>query len=531
MPPLPIPTGKDLQAISPQLILAVVGMLVLLLDAIWPKISKKGLANLSILGLTAAGIAAWRLWPTKGEAAPAMQGMVIADPYALFFTIVFVVGAALSILLSVNYLEREGGNQGEYYVLILFTTLGAIVMAQSLNLICVFIGLEILSISLYILAGYQTERLESDEAALKYFLLGAFASAFFLYGIALVYGATGHLDLPSIVTQLSDVTQGGVAPGAKEPSKDFLLLGGVAMLLVGFGFKVAVVPFHIWTPDVYEGAPTSVTAFMSVSAKAAGFAAFLRVMAAGLQDQNLQFQISAVLASIAALTMLVGNVVAVVQPSLKRMLSYSSIAHAGYMLVGVVAAVRPGGGGFLMMGGADPRGQAVSAVLFYALVYTVSNLGAFGVIMALRKKGHEVQTVSDLAGVGARYPLLAAAMSLFMLSLAGLPPTAGFFGKLFIIRALVGMNATLVWLMVLLALTSAVSFYYYLGVVRAMYFDKPEEGEPLPVLSAGGHMRTALVLTAIGSLAFGLWAGGAFSAAQKVAEGFFRVPPPITAMK
>lgn len=185
----------------------------------------------------------------------------------------------------------------------------------------------------------------------------------------------------------------------------------------------------------------------------------------------------------------------------------------------------------MMMGGADPRGQAVSAVLFYALVYTVSNLGAFGVIMALRKKGHEIQTVSDLAGVGARYPLLAAAMSLFMLSLAGLPPTAGFFGKLFIIRALVGMNATLVWLMVLLALTSAVSFYYYLGVVRAMYFDKPEEGEPVPQLVAGWHTRSALVLTAIGSLAFGLWAGGVFQVAQKVAEGFFRVPPPITAMK
>ncbi len=520
---MPIPSYKDLLAISPQLILAVVGMIVLLTDAFWPKISKRGLANFSVLGLIAAGVVAGVTWP-KAEAQPAMNGMVIADGYTAFFTIVFVLGAALSILLSVNYLEREGGNQGEYYVLILFTTLGGIVMAASLNLICVFIGLEILSISLYILAGYQTERLESDESALKYFLLGAFASAFLLYGIALVYGATGHIDIPNIVTSLGDIAAGGA-----EPAKNFMLLGGVAMILVGFGFKVAVVPFHIWTPDVYEGAPTSVTAFMSVVAKSAGFAAFLRVIASGFQDQNLQFQISAVLASIAALTMLVGNVVAVVQPSLKRMLAYSSIAHAGYMLVGLVAAVRPGVGGFMM--GPDPRTQAVSAVLFYALTYTVSNLGAFGVIMALRKKGHEVQTVSDLAGVATKYPLLAGLMSLFMLSLAGLPPTAGFFGKLFIIRALIGMNAPLVWLVVLFALTSAVSFYYYLGVVRAMYFDKPEEGEPIAVLSTGWHTRTALALTAVGTIALGLWAGSAFSLAQRVGDGFFRVPPPVTAMK
>jgi NADH-quinone oxidoreductase subunit N len=510
---MPFPNAKDLASIAPQLIVGVFGMLVLLLDAIWPKISKRLLANLTVLGLVLAGIVAWRLWP-KDTPANTMQGMIAADGFTAFFTMVLVLGGVISAWMSVRYLERKAEDHGEYYALLLFTIMGGMVMSASINLICVFIGLEILSISLYILAGYQSERLESEESALKYFLLGAFASAFFLYGIALVYGATGTLTIPTIATRLGDLA----ATGA-EPGKNFLLLGGIAMLLVGFGFKVAVVPFHVWTPDVYEGAPTSVTAFMSVAAKVAGFAAFLRFAAGALQDQSIQVEVSAVLASIAALTMLVGNVVAVVQRDLKRMLSYSSIAHAGYILTGIVAAVRP----TLAFGGtADPRRDAISAVLFYTVAYTVSNLGAFGVILALRKRGEEVREIRDLAGVGARYPGLAALMALFLLSLAGLPPTAGFFGKLFLIRALVGMNTPLPWLIILLALTSVVSFYYYLGIVRAMYMDRPlEDSRDEAVMDADIHLRLGLAVSAIGTVMLGLWAGGALGMAQRVAEGFF----------
>jgi NADH-quinone oxidoreductase subunit N len=512
---MPTFTLQDLLALTPQIIVAVTAMVVLLLDAMWPRISKRLLANLSVLGLAIAGVAVWLRWP-QAAVTPDVQQMIMADGYTAFFNTIFVIGGSLSIFLSVNYLEQERIHFGEYYALVLLTLVGAMVMAASVNLIGLFIGLEILSLSLYILAGFQTERRESDEAAMKYFLLGAFASAFFLYGIALVYGATGTVQVQAISTTLNEAAMAGTPPG-----ENFLLLGGVAMLLVGFGFKVAAVPFHIWTPDVYQGAPTSVTAFMSVIAKAAGFAAFLRVLALGFQEHSVQVQISAVLASIAALTMFLGNVVAVVQPNLKRMLAYSSIAHAGYMLVGVMAAVRPGGFG----GPGDPRAQAVSAVLFYMLVYAVSNLGAFGVILALRRRGEEVAEVADLAGVGYRYPMLGIMMSLFMLSLAGMPPTAGFFGKLFLVQALVSMQPALLWLIVLFVLSSVVSFFYYLGVVRSMYFDRTgaDAGEGTDFI-ADWRLKVALGVSAIATLGLGLWAGGALGLAEGAAATFFGAP-------
>jgi NADH-quinone oxidoreductase subunit N len=522
------PTGKDLLSILPQLIVAGAAMVVLLLDAIWPRINKRGLSLLTALGLIAAGVATVATWP-KGAVKATMQGMVMADAYTALFSLILIIGGVLSVFLSTEYLHRDKVDHGEYYALMLCTILGGMVMAASVNLICVFIGLEILSISLYILAGYRTDRLESDESSLKYFLLGAFASAFFLYGIALTYGATGSLNISEISKFFSDAAQSAGA----DAGKNYLILAGLAMMVVGFGFKVAVVPFHIWTPDVYEGAPTSVTAFMSVSAKVAGFAAFLRVMAGGFQDQALQLQISAVLASIAALTMLVGNVVAVVQPNIKRMLAYSSIAHAGYILCGVVAAVRPSAGFGLGMGPSTAAQQgAISAVLFYSLAYTISNLGAFGVILALRRKGEEILEVSDLNGVGYRYPLLGIIMSVCMLSLAGLPPTAGFFGKLFLIQSLVAMNTPLVWLIVLFVLSSAISFYYYLGVIQSMYLTRTDDraGDET-TLAADMQLKLALAITGIGTIALGIWAGGAFQVAQKVASTFFTPGGPMSAMR
>jgi NADH-quinone oxidoreductase subunit N len=501
-------------------VVSVFAMVVLLMDAIWPRISKRTLANLSILGLIVAGVFAWGEMNAKAAAVPTMQGMVQADAYTGFFTLVLIAGGILSILLSVTYTESETVPSGEYYALILFTLVGGMVMAASLNLICIFVGLEILSISLYILAGYQTDRIQSDESAMKYFLLGAFASAFFLYGIALVYGAAGTLSIPDMGPRL--------AMSGMEQGKNFLLLAGIALMLVGFGFKVAVVPFHIWTPDVYEGAPTSITAFMSVAAKAAGFAAFLRVITGSFQDTGVQLQISAVLASIAALTMLVGNVVAVVQRNVKRMLAYSSIAHAGYILVGLVAAVRPGIGGMP----SPARADAVSAVLFYSLAYTVSNLGAFGVILALRKKGHEIQEITDLQGIGYRYPALAVAMAVSLLSLAGMPPFAGFFGKLALINALVGMTQPLVWLLVLLALTSVVSFFYYLGILRAMWMDKTsaDAGEGAE-LRADWHVSLGIALSAIATVVLGFWAGGGMDLAQRVATAFLGGGGPMSALR
>ena len=517
---MPTPTTIDLLGILPQMLVGGLGILVLLVDSIWTNISRRFLAGITVLGLAGTAIITIIQWPGDSPAA-VMQDMILPDGYTAFFTIILLIGGILSILVSTNYLQEERIANGEYYALLCFTILGGIVMAASVNLITLFLGLEILSISLYILAGFKTEDIKSDEAALKYFLLGAFASAFFLYGIALIYGATGHLNLARIAEELSQAATRGVAP-----SRNYLLMSGVGLLMVGFGFKVAVAPFHFWTPDVYQGAPTSATAFMSVIAKAAGFAAFMRVIGSAFTDQMMQFYISAVLASVAAITMIVGNFVAIVQKDVKRMLAYSSIAHAGYILTGLVAVARPGGP---FSGTGDSQSRALAAVLFYTLVYTITNVGAFGVVMALRRRGEEVDSIPDYAGVARRHPGLAALMAIFMLSLAGLPPTAGFFGKLFLLQAITAMNSPLTWLLVVFALTSVVSFYYYLGIVRAMYMDSPEQSkEPHVILD--WPMRIGLGLSAVGTLALGLWAGGAYDIALRVAQGFFG-PGPFSAMR
>lgn len=508
---MPVPTTLDLLGILPQLLVGGLGILVLLVDSFWPRISRRFLSGITLLGLTGTAIITWIQWP-GADVQPVMQRMIMPDRFLSFFTLVLLIGGALSILLSTGYLERERIANGEYYALLCFTLLGGMVMAGAVNLITLFLGLEILSISLYILAGFKTESLQSDEAALKYFLLGAFASAFFLYGIALIYGATGHLNLQEIAAQLERPVS-----GAEPATSNWLLMGGISLLIVGFGFKVAVAPFHVWTPDVYQGAPTSATAFMSVIAKTAGFAAFLRVVTTGFADQMVQYQISVVLVSLAAITMVMGNCAAILQTDIKRMLAYSSIAHAGYILTGLLAAARPGG---LFAASSDTQGRALAAVLFYTLVYTVSNLGAFGVIMALRRRGEELTEISHYAGVARQHPGLAALMTLFMLSLAGLPPTAGFFGKLFLLQAITAMNTPQVWLLVVFALTSVVSFYYYLGVVRAMYMDAPDEDLPSTAVT-DGPLRLGLGLSALGAVAFGLWAGGAFDQALRAAEGFF----------
>jgi NADH-quinone oxidoreductase subunit N len=495
-----LPDNPDLRVIVPQALVTALAMVVLLADVMRPRMAKARLADISVVGLLVIMLVTALVKPEVPS--PAFSGMLITDGYSQFFNLLFLGAALLSVLLSVDYLEQEGISHGEYYALILLTTVGMMIMASATDLIAVFLGLEVLSIALYILSGYAREKLVSEESAMKYFLLGAFASALFLYGVALLYGATGATNLQAIAASLSGT--------ATDAGSRALLLAGTALLIVGFGFKVAVVPFHVWTPDVYEGAPTTVTAFMSVGAKGAGFAAFLRVFMDSLG--SVRPQAAAILAALAALTMILGNVAAIAQSNIKRLLAYSSIAHAGYLMVGLTAAVLGARGG-------------VPAVLFYAFAYTVTNLGAFGVVLALRRRGEEVLVVDDYAGLGFKYPALGALMSLFMLSLAGIPPTVGFLGKLTLFSAALELGgrtqgSPLLWLVVLGVLTSVVSVYYYLRVIVVMYM-APADARTEETRRAGSpYLHVALGLTGLATLLFGILPSGVLQSAVAAFESF-----------
>ena len=498
-------TGNDFAAIAPQAIVVVTALIVLLWDVFFPRMGRDWLVNLTLAGLVGAGIAVWKLWPGP-ETAPVLHGMISPDLFSAYFNAVFLIGAGISVLLSAQYLRLERVAHGEYYALLLLSLSGMMVLGAAVNLITLFLGIEILSIAMYVLAGYHRDRLESQEAALKYFFLGGFASAFLLYGIALIYGATGSLDIGQIVDAVRSLP---------EVDQNFMLLGGIALLLVGFGFKVAAVPFHVWAPDVYEGAPTPITAYMSVGVKAAAFAALTRVFIGAFQatypGEDLSRMIFAVLASVAALTMLLGNVVALVQPNFKRMLAYSSIAHAGYMLLGVVAGIRF----------ADSDG--VAAVMFYALAYTFTNLGAFGVALAFRRQGHEVTEIADLAGLGHRYPGLGILMTLFMLSLAGFPLTGGFLGKFFLFKSVLHPDVYgLTWLAIVGVLTSVVSFYFYLGVVKIMYLTPPDGDEAETTSQRDPYLNLALAAAALGTLILGLLPASFVGSATQAAAALSR---------
>jgi NADH-quinone oxidoreductase subunit N len=456
--------------VAPMLIVCVTALAVLALDCFWPSERRSHLAYATVAGCLLALIATLRLW---GAQEAIFSRMIMVDNFSTLFTVIFLVGTILTALLSVDYASRMGFDRGEYYALLLFTTAGMIMMAQGLNLIMIFIGLETLSIALYILAGMQRQRFASVEAALKYFLLGAFSTCFFLYGVALTYGATASMDLEHIAR----------AVGHSSVSSQPMLFIGIGLMLIGFAFKVATVPFHVWTPDVYEGAPTSVTAFMSVGSKAAGFAAFVRVFSFSLQPLAADW--TQVLWIIAVATMVVGNVLAIAQSNIKRMLAYSSIAHAGYVVVAMVAASALG----------------TSSVLFYLLVYTFMNLGAFGVVLALGRQQEEVLTIDDYAGLSRKAPALAAAMTLFMFALAGIPPTAGFVGKFYIFSAAV--QSGFVGLAVIGVMASLVSVYYYLRVVVVMYMLEPKGEIPLAPRSA--PILVALVVAVAGTLLLGLF--------------------------
>ena len=472
----------DLRPILPMLVIALTAGVVLVLDLLAPRDRKDHLGFVSALGVVAALVVTyWMTFSASGGELRGFHGMVVLDAFALFFNIVIGYAAGLVLLLSMDYIRREGQEAGEFYILVLLAALGMMLMAAAGDLIIVFLGLETMSISLYVLAGFFRTRVEAGEASMKYLLIGAFASGFFLYGIALIFGATGTTNLDRIAN--------AVAAGA---GRDPLLVIGLGLLLVGFGFKISSVPFHMWAPDVYEGAPTSVTAFIATGSKAAAFAALLRVLLTAVRGAPVEWPM--LLWVMAALTMTVGNVVALAQQNLKRMLAYSSIAHVGYMLVGVVAGGTFGNG----------------SVLFYLLAYTFTTAGAFGAILLLERAGQEAVRLDDFGGLASRHPLLAVALSIFLLSLVGIPPTAGFVGKFYLFGAAV--KSGYVWLAVVGVLNSAVAAYYYLRLIVYMYMREPEGAPTVMAPSFSGALALAVALWGVVQL--GVAPGPLFDLAQ-----------------
>jgi NADH-quinone oxidoreductase subunit N len=457
-----------LRPMLPALVLAVTGLLLLVLDLVPPRHRKDHLGVVGLAGVVATLIVALGLW---GADERGFGGMVVLDGFGLYATLIIGYATGLVLLLALDYARRRGAEAGEWYILLLFAATGMVLMATAGDLVTLFLGLETMSLSLYVLAGFLRHRPDAGEASMKYFLLGAFASAFLLYGIALIYGATGSTNLARVGA--------AVAGGA---GRDPLLMIGLGLLLVGFGFKISSVPFHLWASDVYQGAPTPVTALIATGSKAAAFAGLVRVLLAGFVPVGAAW--GGALWGLAVLSMTVGNVVAIAQRNLKRLLAYSSIAHVGYVLVGVVA------GGSLGYG----------SVLFYLLVYTFTTAGAFGVLLHLERNGEDATDVDDLAGLAGRHPVTALALSLFLLSLIGIPPLGGFVGKFYLFGAAVRSGH--VWLAVLGVLNSAVAAYYYLRLIVYMYMREPGPAPVLLVRSLPGGL--ALAVAAGGVVLFGV---------------------------
>lgn len=455
--------------ILPLVTVSLAAIIVLLVGVRIDDEDSEGLGWLSIASLALAYVFSLAM---AGQNGSAFSGAIAIDGFSVFFEAAILIATAFTILMSLDYAAETRLPGAEYYSLLLFAALGMMLMATGGDLIVIFVGLETMSIAVYVLAGLRRDDPRSNEAALKYFLLGAFSTGFLLYGIALTYGATGSIKLDAIRQALESAS-------GRNP----LLLLGVGMMLIGFGFKVAAVPFHMWTPDVYEGAPTPVTAFMAVGVKLAAFAAFLRVFLVHLGPVSADW--TWVLWVVAAITMTTGNLIALVQTNIKRMLAYSAIAHAGYILVGMTAV----------------GAQAGSAVLYYLLAYAFTNLGAFAVVVALERAGEPSNLISDYRGLAERRPALAAVMAIFLFSLTGVPPLAGFVGKFYIFSA--ALSAGLVWLVIIAVLNSVMSAYYYIYVVVAMYMQ--EGGIAVPSITAKPALVAAIALAALGTILIGIY--------------------------
>ncbi|MBX9601570.1 MAG: NADH-quinone oxidoreductase subunit N [Bryobacteraceae bacterium] len=466
-----IPTAADYVRFAPEILLTVFGTLIMLIEAGRKEDQRRPYGILSLIALAGA---IYLAFPAYNNAGPAFQGMLIVDGFGTFFRVLCYVAAALAVLCSGQYLSREKADSGEYYSLILFSVVGQGVMVTANELLMVFIGLEISSIATYVLAGFLRDDQRNNESALKYFLLGSFATAFLLYGIAWIYGLTGSTDLSLIRAAL----------GSANPPNVILTGTAAALMFVGLAFKVSAFPFQIWTPDVYQGAPAPVSAFMSAGPKAAAFAILVRIFMTAFEPIAARWE--PILWVTALATMVVGNFAALAQVNIKRLLAYSSIAHAGYILVAITAQSQIG----------------ISAVMFYLAAYTFMNVGAFAAVTHLAGKDEKYVNIEDLAGLGQRQPVTAALLSVFLLSLIGVPLTGGFFGKFYIFKA--ALDSNLVWLTVLGLLNSAVAAYYYLRVLVVMYMQDASAEVPAPKPVSGGIL-VALVGSAVATVILGVF--------------------------
>ncbi|HVH85909.1 MAG TPA: NADH-quinone oxidoreductase subunit N [Terriglobales bacterium] len=488
--------------ILPELVLSVWGIIVMLLEPLLPaRSSRKALGIFSFLGtLVAIAASIYQAnYPGLG-----WFGMIRVDEFSIFFHVLICAISGIIILASFEYLETQQIRAGgEYYALILFGTVGMVLMSSAVELVLIFIALEISSIATYVLAGFRRRYAISTEASIKYFLLGSFATAFFLYGVALMFGATGSTSIYAIASALQS-SGVSTAPGVTAPVSNGLAYVAVALMFVGIGFKVASAPFHVWTPDVYEGAPAPVVALMSTAPKAAAFAVLLRILfGAAIGTGNAWFWLVWISA---ALSMTLGNLGALLQSNVKRMLAYSSIAHAGYLLVAFAAVIAPAA-----------REIGITAAIFYAASYAAMNLGAFAVVSHFARSGEQYVNLEDYAGLGKRSPVLAITLTIFLLSLIGIPATGGFFAKFYVFNA--ALQSNLVWLTVIGLINSAVAAYYYLRLIVVMYMYEPHEGEEKLRLKAAPGLTAALVITAVVTVWLGVSPGSVLHYATRGAKG------------
>jgi NADH-quinone oxidoreductase subunit N len=480
----------DLVTILPELLIVGMACLILVLDPITPTGKKDFLAW---MGLGVLGVCALITMGGFGESTVAFSGLVVVDAYAAFWKMLLYLVSGLTILLSMSYLKEEKIDLAEYYAFVLLALVGMMVMVSGADLLTIYLGIELMSITLYIMAGFKRFEARSIEASAKYFVLGAFSSGILLYGISLLFGVTGS-------TRLSEIAAAVNGPALDDP----LMLLALMLIIVGFGFKVAAVPFHMWTPDVYEGAPTSVTAYMAVASKAASFAAFLRVLLEAFGGVKPNWNV--LILALCLITVALGNLVAIVQTNVKRMLAYSSIAHAGYAFVGIVVAGWVG-----VEAGISSRG--VSSLMLYLAIYSFMTLGAFAMVAILRKGGLEGEEIEDFTGLAKRHKGGAFLMLVFMVSLAGIPPTAGFIGKFYLFMAAV--NAGLAWLAIFGLIFAAISAFYYLRIVMVMYMREPSpEQERNTRLALSPQVSVVLAFAVVGVVLLGIFPGPLVSIAD-----------------